>query len=517
MFPPWRGPYGLDSDDPAGHWHIIHSGELFNLPPNLTYTLALVRYGVDVKGELDQAEVLLGRPITQRDSLVVLNPNPGGDVSFVVGSGTTPSNLDTLPTGAVGNANPWVLGQGTINWAGRADFGFILPAWDKSTMQVWYNTSVATLFSDSIPTGRNDDVAYTAPRFNYMVMFEGVGTSGRQIARWQLAQDLDLNGNPLNNAYYPYPTAALSKAEQLARRCCAGAATDLSFVFENLDELTGAVYQVWLWNEETNDLITPSGEWIAWDQEGTEVGSASGVNTFGSRLDWVHRLTTSDALAGTSVGEFTHVFLSVESSMASSPSGAQPLWSQFTDMAGAPDDPFQWSFMETGEMAFGTFGSGDPTEFSGAGQGAAAFWGQQVGASDLLIANFRNLELPPVGYFYEAWMIDDDGNQVNAGELLTTHREDPPYASLRDVDVNPDLSDFISTDGMIVWSETRTQLACPSETGGCVNGQPFYEFSEYRLMLTPKAGTGVMPSTTLLGGLVPEPVKKRKPVTEPTG
>ncbi|MHC4236313.1 MAG: hypothetical protein ACYSUQ_14445, partial [Planctomycetota bacterium] len=250
---------------------------------------------------------------------------------------------------------------------------------------------------------------------------------------------------------------------------------------------------------------------------GMVVNSASGVMTFPSMADWTHTFTTSDALAGTSVGDFTHVFLSVESSMATAPSGIQPLWSQYTDMAGDPADPFGWSFNATGDMPFGTFGSGDPTEFMGVGIGEAGFWGQEVGVSDLLIVNYRNLQLPPEGYFYEAWMIHDDGTAMNVGELLTTFEEDPPYSSLRDVDVDQSLSAFISTDGLILRSETRTQLVCPSDTGGCVDSTPFYDFMEYRLTLAPKSGTGAMPPTTVLGAPVPETVKARQPTPEPAG
>jgi hypothetical protein len=504
------------------YYNIWVSGNMTGIEAlNATYTVAFVRYGVDVKGELDQAATLLGLPITQPDELVVLNPNPLGDPNVDINYYTTGNTGDTIP--AIPGANPFIIGHANVDGSGASDIGIMISAADAV---YGGNPYFYTNFTDNPPTdamldsamwGRNDGVAFAPTSYNYIVMFEGLGVDGTPIARWQVAQDLDLSGNPLNNAFYPYPTAALSKADQLALPCCAGAASDLTFTFEYLDELVGNVYQVWLWNEETGDLISPSGDWEARDSEDNVANSANGVSSFPSMADWTHTFTTSDALAGTSVGDFTHVFLSVESSAAATPSGAQPLWSQYTDMAGDPADPFGWSFNETGEMPFGTFGSGDPVVFSGAGRGEGGFWGQQTGVSDLLIVSYRNLELPPVGYFYEAWMIDDDGSQVNVGELLTTHTEDPPYSSLRDLDIDPSLSEYISTDGLILWSETRTQLACPSETGGCVDSQPFYEFLMYRLTLTPKSGTGVMPPTTVLGGMVPEPVKKRAPTPEPAG
>lgn len=483
------------------------------LKPNTDYSVLFYRYALTVNGDLDHAEMLLTGNVTAPDALTPLGGVPGGYPTEPCDFNT---GRPTFTVGVTGNQNPLNLGYVTSSGDGGVVFDCLI-----GSGGFWADEEL--LDPAESPHGPNTLASYDLPRYNYIVIYEGVGTPanpippGPAVMRFQVSVDIDASGNPIPNSFAPFPPAALDVETLVALPCCAGQASGLELEFENLEALSGAVYQVWLWNEETDALISPSGNWEATDSEGTVVNSADNVSVFPSDAGWSHMFTTSDALAGEPVGPYTHVFLSIESSGASAPSGVQPLWAQYTDMAGVPDDPFQWSFLSPADMPFGMFGSGDPTEFMGVGIGEAGFWGQQEGVSDLLIVNYRNLQLPPEGYFYEAWMIEDDGTVVNVGELLTTFEEEPPYSSLRDVDVNPDLSGFISTDGLILRSETRTQLVCPSDAGGCVDSTPFYDFMEYRLTLSPKSGTGVMPPTTVLGAPVPETVKARKPSPEPAG
>jgi len=475
------------------------------LKPNTDYSVLFYRYALTVNGQLDHAEMLLTGNITAPDALTPLGGAPGGYPTELCDFDEA---RPTFTVGVTGNQNPLNLGYVTSSGAGGVVFDCLI-----GSGGFWADEEL--LDPAESPHGPNTLASYDLPRYNYIVIYEGVGTPadpippGPAVMRFQVSVDLDASGNPIPNSFAPLPAAALDVETLLALPCCAGQASALELEFENLEALSGSVYQVWLWNEETDALISPSGDWEATDSEGTVVDEAQGVRIFTSQPGWSHTFTTSDALAGESVGPYTHAFLSVESSEASTPSTTQPLWAQYTDMAGAPDDAFQWSFLSPADMPFGTFGSGDPVEFTGPGLGEAGYWGEVVGTTDLLVVNYRNLQMPPVGYFYEAYLIHEDGTPVNAGELMTTF--DEGYGSLYDLDIDPTLSDYVSTDGLVLRSETRTQLACPTQAGGCVDAEPFYNFIEYRLTLAPKSGTGDYPVTTVLGAPTPEPLRARKP------
>jgi hypothetical protein len=369
---------------------------------------------------------------------------------------------------------------------------------------------------------RNDETTTTLPRYNYVVILEGPATDAADAAdnpqamRIQIGQDLVAGtAAPVNNGNAPFPVP-VPISDILALPSFAGQASESEATWTNLATLAGGVYQVWLYNEETGDMISPIGDWSATDSAGT-AGSASGVNSFNSQADWTHTFTTSDVLAGQSIGPYTQMFLSIESGLASSPSKVQPLWWQYTDMAGDANDPFGWTFNTPAPFVFGTFASGvEPVAWSPVGRGEGGYWGTECNAVDgkctgptnTLVVIFRNLQLPPVGYFYEAWQIDDDGEPIPSGQLSTSIEEGG--GSLFDVDIDPDLTVWTTTDGLLLVSETRTSLED-------LGGRQFYDMAEYRLMLQPKAGTGSIAPTTTLGGFTPEPLKERKPVPEPAG
>jgi hypothetical protein len=372
---------------------------------------------------------------------------------------------------------------------------------------------------DSIPFSANtgvDGVDLAVPSYNYLVLVEGEGDAvdpvpaGPHAMRWQVGNDIDLSGAGINNAIGPYPDRAATAAELLAGPGVAGKASGMDLTFTNLAGLSGFVYQVWLWNAETGSIISPTGDWVATalDEDGTpvQVGSGTGTTTFNTAADQTVTFSTSDAQAGQSIGDFTHVFLSIESAAAGSPSARQPLFAQFTDMAGAPNDPFQWTFNNTADMTFGTFGSGDPVAWDFGGIGEGGFWGSQCndaprcsGPSDILVVQYRNLQLPPMGYFYEGWLVDEDGNAVNVGSLVSF--EDDPHVSLRDIDLDGTLTTF-ATDEMLIRS---TSLVRASQLGAAA----FADFAEFRLTLSPKARTGALPPTTALGNVTPEPLRDR--------
>ncbi len=326
-----------------------------------------------------------------------------------------------------------------------------------------------------------------------------------------------MGGAPIENAYAPYPTSALSKEDLLASNVAAGKAETLDAAWTDLEALVGTgTYAVWVYNEETGDLKSPSGDFYALDSAGDTAAQATGTSSFNSNSDWTNFFSTSDA-----VGDYTHIFLSVEDGVASAPSATQPLWAQYTDMNGDPSDPFLWSFTESGAMSFGTFNTGLSEEWAPNGRGEGGFWGTECNASDTppfpcqgptnyLDVVYRNLQLPPVGYYYEAWLVDDAGGEHLAGALLAKQTDPNTMpGSLFEIDTDQALQDQWSDGVLIIWSETITTL-------GDIEPSEFYDMLEYRLQLKPKgADPNEMGGTTVLGGFTPEPMRDRKPDPEP--
>ncbi len=512
---------GFVIGDPAevggdGFHNPFTEGAITGLLPSSTYIVAFFRYGLTQNGALDAEDVMLGDAVTP-DQLVPMGGSPAGDPNLLIESFPT-----FVPFQA--DANPYIVGMFTTNASGVGAFDAVIDGSGGELYQTQSGDPSDADFDLSL-VARNDDTQTTFPRYNYLVILEGPAVDAADAAdnpqamRIQMGQDMDAStGAPINNAYAPFPPRLLTEGELLALPVAAGQANELQGMWTDLAGLAGSVYQVWLYNEETGDMISPIGDWSATDSAGAAAGSASGVNSFNSQADWTHTFTTSDALAGQSVGPYTQMFLSIESGLASNPSNVQPLWWSYTDMAGDPADPFGWSFDSDVPFLFGTYSAGgDEVAWSPVGRGEGGYWGTECNAVDggcagptnTLVVIFRNLQLPPVGYFYEAWQIDDTGQPIASGQLSMSMEEEGG-GSLFDVDIDPALTVWTTTDGLLLVSETRTGL---EDLGGL----QFYDMAEYRLMLQPKAGTGSISPTTTLGGFTPEPLKERKPVPEPAG
>jgi len=488
-------------------------GDITGLAPLTTYSVVLARMALTVNGTLDAQEVLLTGAATDPDELSYLGGTEFGYPTITCNF-TAFSNVD-------GTMNPVALGTVTTDAAGAVTVDCVPRAVGTSP---WWRNDV-----DDIPAGAEDSTAVGVNatsadgggvqlgQYNYVLLIEGVPTAldpvpdANPTVRMQIGPDIDASGNVIPNAFAPFPAGAATDAELLAGEGGFGQASGISFSATNLTPLSG-VYQVWLINEETGDLTSPTGDITITnvDELGMEViVSQSTGNTFNSTdPSDVVTFVTSDAINGAEIGNFTHVFVSIEGGAAGSPSAAQPLWGQFTDMAGMPETPLSWSFIDDFDMPFGTFDlAEEPVVFSVGGFGQGAFTGAQFGTADLFRARFRNLTLPPVGYFYEGFLRRfDDGNlvaQTSTGDLTTEFAEG--FASLRDVDVDRSISTQIGPT-TIIESANRATLA--------EVGSPFETFDDYVLRLRPKMAAGATSGAIALQGTLPETLKAREVVPE---
>ena len=188
---------GIRLNDPQqqgpGFYFWFISGAMADLPPSTQFTVAFVLFGQEVRGELDQAATLLGDPITQPDSLVLINPNPLGDPAVVLGVGPATTNFgDTI--NVIAGANPWILGNASSDATGASDFGIVFTCGDAGGTPIIYcsDTPTATALADSAVHGRNDGQGYGLPRYNYVVMYDCVCVPDATtpiIARWQAGED----------------------------------------------------------------------------------------------------------------------------------------------------------------------------------------------------------------------------------------------------------------------------------------------------------------------------------------
>lgn len=491
----------------VGWWDLF--GQLTGLAPNTTYTIALARMSLTVNGELDHEEMLLTGAVTDPDELSFLGGAEAGSTTVVCNF--------SAGVGVDASRNPVALGSVTTNGAGEVTVDCLPVAINDSPW--WRDTTSATPpgAADSVPVGVNaltaDGGEVLPGQYNYVLLIEGLGIVGNPVpdvaptVRIQIGPDIDASGAVIPKAFAPFPDGLASDADLLAGPGGIGQASAISFSAEGLAPITG-VYQVWLLNDETGDVISPTGDITITNEDdmGMEViVSQTTGNAFNTTdPSDVVTFVTDDATAGVQVGTFTHVFVSIEGAAAGTPSMAQPFFAQYTDMNGAPDDASMWTFEEAFDLAFGNFNSADEPyvfDFSGFGQGA--FTGAEFGTADLFRARFRNIALPPGGYFYEGFLhrIEDGAvvAEVSTGDLTTEFAEG--FASLRDVDIDTSISTQIGPS-TIIESANRATLA--------EVGSPFETFDTFVLKLRPKLAESATEGTQALQGTLPETLKARE-------
>lgn len=457
-------------------------GSAGGLDPSTTYFVALERVATEVNGEPDAAVVLL-----DNDDFGPFRSDPDDPADQLVRLGGA--------AGTTLGANPYIIGTFDTDAAGEAglpNFGF-----EGGGDDAFIET--------------NQPEGFDLPRYNYLVIYLGDPRSGGvPVARGQFGIDLTPAGEPLGVGFAPFPQEPIADRPALvATGCCAAIAGDVTLTARNLALLTSSVYKVWLLNDETGALVSPLARITVLEPDGegglVEVETGEDANTFAGGSERTFRVEIDDAAVaaggGETVGAYTHAFLSIESAVENdAPAESQPVWSRYTDMNGDPDDPFGFELIQTSNLAFGTFHlAEDPEPWIPGGFGTASFLGEEVGESDTFRARFRNLPLPPVGYFYEGYLLAEEGEALSTGALKSIPQEG--FISLRDVDVDPSLSTAVRPDLII----EAADLASMSEVG-----MPAYAFEEYRLMLRPKA-SGETGPTVAISGVVPDAVRDRAP------
>ena len=202
----------LEFGEPSGvcggdceFWNPFLTANITSLAPNDTYIVALYRYGLTVNGELDAGLAAQGLALDAADALVVAGGSgPAGDPTLEI----TAFPTFTAPIPA--DANPLILGFFPTDVDGAGAFDVVI----DGTGVVYNDNSGAPSDAafDSALVARNDNVATTFPRYNYIVLLQGPATDAADAAtkasvmRWQIGTDfLSGTGAAINNGYAPFP------------------------------------------------------------------------------------------------------------------------------------------------------------------------------------------------------------------------------------------------------------------------------------------------------------------------
>jgi hypothetical protein len=199
------------------------------------------------------------------------------------------------------------------------------------------------------------------------------------------------------------------------------------------------------------------------------------------------------------------------------------LASRFTDMADEPDDPAEWSLINTANLRFGTFGADSVLPWAAAGSARACYWGPAIGNSSEMRVRYRNLPIPPTGFTYEGFMVhmDPDREPESIGPVRAVPDEN--FVSLENVDIimsNPDAerpSAWIRVPGpfyrgLILESVHRgCRPAC--EPGSSLSDR-LEMYDEVLLVMRMKAAVADASPIRVMHGETTESIRDRRPATD---
>lgn len=373
-----------------GAWDLF--GEVGGLAPDQTYTVVLARMALDVRGALDNAQVLTGQPVTEPDSLFFL----GGTETGYAGVTCNFSALSPVTA----STNPVALGVINTDGAGAATVDCIPFASGDSPW--WRNAASENPpgAADSIPFGVNSPDGQLDPgMYNYLLLYEGdidpanPVPDGSPAVRIQVGPDIDADGNVIENAFAPFPAGIVDTEtfRELPGGVDAFAVPgQINLSLSGLPVLGGsATYAVYLFNEETDSYAL-----------------ATTFESPGPDAETPVEITLTPEETGLDFGQFNQVIVSIETGApGETPSEARFLAREFlsTDFA-LSQGPF-------------TFGRADLTpaqQFQIAGSGEATF------IRDSLLVDLRRLSRPPAGFHYQSYLIRGELGSIEAEQRLHT-------------------------------------------------------------------------------------------------
>jgi hypothetical protein len=485
--------------------------ELIGLKPNTTYQIAFVQHRLTVAGMLDQAQRMLSGTVTQPDTLTLATGTPGAINSDW--SGAAPAGCSPFPGP---NTNPFVFGTFTTDGAGTAA---IDKCW-QSGNGIWTKAEFGQQAKSMV--GRNDNVTFALPNYNYVEIWEtGYGVGTGPAGRLQIAQDLAPDGTPVNNATAPFPAPSttsrlvsdqmqppavdraaaypLTGAQLLPLPASVGWPDSVVATLSNVEAVNGT-YQVWFVNPTTHAAAPASGTWVR--VLGTDtIASGSGNLAFEGGPGTISFVTDAyPAIGQADISDsLTTLLVSIEASAsATAPSTAQPFWTTVLKRAGGTVG---------GTLTFGEFTLDDdaraPERFVAQGKLAGGVIGNLRGEEFIgsrLEVTFTGLQRPPIGYQYRAYLCESEDDACSPSDPSTTFFSLGGLMS--PLGVSLDAADTAPNDANL--SATRIVKAVVSVD--VTGAQTLCDFDRLRLVIEPKIGAGP-PLAQIFSVLLPDKVR----------
>jgi hypothetical protein len=438
------------------------------------HVMGLARYAVDQRGALDIAQILQSGTVTQPDSLVF----QGGFAPAGYRGTTQYGDPCPDPAGAydaVAGANPHFVGTG-VSTAGTGSIEIDVTICRGT---VWANDFGAA----TTPVGPNNDTPLGVGQYNFLVLWKALPDSTpdytRPVARIQIGPLLTTAGAVVNNSYAPLPTTAFTAA-QLALLPGGIAVPDtIRVTATNLLPLASQTYQPWLVETTSGQATRVTGDVIRLSGT-TPVDTLVGVNAFNLASGMTGATVVFDFAPHVGTA-WNAMVLAIGSAGAATLPASQPLWNPMVTekLAGGAIPLLQSA------LTFGSFNGGtNSLQFGAAGTGTGGIFGRE------LREDIRRIPRPPVGYFYEAWLVSSGGTTapMSLGPLLSPY---PGLLPLTDADVStaPPVSGVEITQAALRHEAASVTFYCA--------------WDRVQVRLAPKANAGALPPTILLSGTNP--------------
>lgn len=476
--------YSITYIVPGGHpgnggsswefWYVIR-----NLVNSQRYIMGLVRYAVEQRGALDWAELLLTGTVTEPDSLVFMagDFNPGGNKAN--DNGYVVDCADPTEGRPVDGANPYFVAGKAVTATSPSRRIIIDQTICSDASTVWGNGFTSA--NSPIPV---NDQAPGANQYNFLVVWEALPDStpdySRPMWREQLAPVMTTTGELINNGFAPYPPGGLTRAELALLPGASASPDSIRVTANNLVPLaSGSAYSVWLAVSGAGQAAKVTGRVIRLNG-GTVVDTLTDVSEF-TLVTGMTGATVEFDFAPHVGTAWDAVTLAVGAAGATSLPASQPLWTPMVTakVAGGPIP------LLTSTLTFGAFNGGtNSLVFGAAGTGTGGIYG------NLLREDILRLPRPPVGYMYEAWLVNSTGavSPMSIGPLLSPFPDLQPLTDA-DVSTSPPLSGVELTQAALRYEGTSTTFFC--------------DWDQVQVRLASKVGAGAIPPTTVLNGTNP--------------
>jgi hypothetical protein len=215
------------------------------------------------------------------------------------------------------------------------------------------------------------------------------------------------------------------------------------------------------------------------------------------------RVIMDSTADGSQVSANQAVFVTVESAAATTPSSARFLWRR-TGVGGS------------GALSFGNFSGSDDINTVSPSDYVYATGGGGLGGvrGDEISADFRDLPVPPMGFFYQGYIVDTAGVAQAVDTLRTAWSPDETVSrtNLHDADLNPLLPGIAGR--VIRTSQVRNCRAGSTSVLACPSGLtlpeevPFGAYAGFLLVLEPKGGTSAMGRAATMTAELPEEARQ---------